>query len=187
MLTISFGIILFYICERLLELVVNVRNRKILQKDHTFRVLNPNESMQMKLFHGFWFVMLLVESSFYGKVLEGNYFIAVAVVLVLAQILRWVSIFTLGKFWSVDVYEMEGHAVINKGPYSFIKHPNYLAVAIEFIFVPLLLGCPVTLVVGAVIKYFILKRRIRMEEGALNRGGSEYDEKFVGKKRFLPG
>jgi methyltransferase len=130
--------------------------------------------------------MLIAESQFYGKLLGGIAFYIVAILLVLAQVLRWVSIFTLGKFWSVDVYEMRDHAVINKGPYSFIKHPNYLAVIMEFIFLPLMLGCPVTLVIGGIAKSFILKRRIKMEEDALNMGASRYEEKFAEKKRFMP-
>ena len=79
---------------------------------------------------------------------------------------------------------MKSHAVINSGLYSYIKHPNYLAVIIELLFIPLLLGCPVVMVIGSLGNLLILKRRIAMEEGALTLQG-EYVEKFARKRRFL--
>lgn len=183
MLNLNVGIILFYIFERLIELVVSARNKVLLKKEGELKILNKNESLQMKLFHTSWFLLLIYESSS-EKILSGNIFYIIAAILVVAQIIRWVAIFTLGRYWSVDVYEMKKHAVINSGLYSYIKHPNYLAVIMELFFLPLLLGCPVTLVLGSVVNLFILKRRIAMEEGALINQG-EYEEKFIGKRRFL--
>ena len=183
MLSINIGIILFYIFERLLELVVSTRNKLLLQKEGDLEILNKNESIQMKLFHFCWFLLLIYESS-PEKVLTGNAFFIVAAILIAAQVLRWVAIFTLGRYWSVDVYETKFHAVIDSGVYSYIKHPNYLAVIIELFFLPLLLGCPVVLALGSIVNLFILKRRLAMAEGALTKQG-EYLRKFAGKRRFL--
>ena len=183
MLSLNIGIILFYIFERLIELVVSARNKIMLLKEGDLKILNIKESIQMKLFHFSWFLLLLYESS-PEKVISGNLFYIVVIILIAAQTLRWVAIFTLGRYWSVDVYETKSHAVINTGLYSYIKHPNYLAVIIELLFVPLLLGCPVVMVIGTLGNLFILKRRIAMEEGALTQQG-EYIEKFAGKRRFV--
>ena len=183
MLSLNISIILFYILERLLELVVSARNKALLKKDHNLKVLNKNEALQMKIFHTLWFCMLLIEST-PAKVLTGNMFYLTIALLVGAQALRWSAIFTLGKYWSVDVYEMHSHAVINSGPYVYMKHPNYLAVILEFLFLPLLLGCPWTLVIGSLMNLFVLKRRINMEESALLEQRGDYDKKFAGKGRF---
>ena len=183
MLSLNIGIILFYIFERLIELVVSARNKIMLLKEGDLKILNKNESIQMKLFHLSWFALLLIESS-PEKVLSGNLFYIVVTILIAAQGLRWLAIFTLGRYWSVDVYDMKSHAVINSGLYSYIKHPNYLAVIIELLFIPLLLGCPVVMVIGSLGNLLILKRRIAMEEGALTLQG-EYVEKFARKRRFL--
>ena len=115
----------------------------------------------MKFFHLSWFVLLLIESS-PEKVLSGNLFYIVVTILIAAQGLRWLAIFTLGRYWSVDVYDMKSHAVINSGLYSYIKHPNYLAVIIELIFLSLLLGCPAVMATRTIVNIFILKRRIRI-------------------------
>ena len=183
MLTLNVGIIFFYILERLLELVVSARNKVLLRREGDLKILNKSESLEMKLFHSCWFLLLFFESS-PEKLLTGNVFYIIVAILIAAQALRWIAIFTLGRCWSVDVYQMKTHAVINKGLYSYIKHPNYLAVILELFFLPLLLGCPGTMLVGTVVNLFVLKRRIAMEEGALTEQG-EYEKKFVGKRRFL--
>ncbi len=183
MLSLNIGIIFFYVFERLLELVVSARNKKLLQKEGELKILNKKESFQMKTFHFCWFLLLLFESS-PDKVLSGNAFVTVVIILVCAQILRWIAIFTLGRYWSVDVYETNSHVIIDSGLYSYIKHPNYLAVIIELIFLPLLLGCPAVMAIGTVVNLFILKRRIALEEGALTKQG-DYAIKFAGKRKFL--
>jgi methyltransferase len=183
MLTLNVIIIIFYVIERLIELIVSLRNKILLKKESELKVLNKKESFQMKLFHACWFLLLIYEST-PKKILTGESFYLVAIILIAAQILRWIAIYTLGRYWSVDVYEMKTHVVINSGPYAYLKHPNYLVVIIEFFFLPLLLGCPVTLVIGSVVNAFILKRRIALEEKALILQG-EYEKKFIGKRRFI--
>lgn len=191
MLKLNFIIIGIYAIERLLELVVNYRNKKILMT--TFgkvELMNKNESIQMRFFHIIWFLCLLTESIAHGQLYNGIFFYFIIFVLVLAQILRWTCIFTLGNYWSVDVYKMESHPIITKGPYAYIKHPNYLALVTEFFFLPFLLGSPITLIVGSILNFFMLKRRIGMEEKALqeqSQGKDQtYKEKFKRKGRFIP-
>ncbi len=172
--------------ERLLELLVNAKNKRKLQVDNKVEVFDRSESAQMKIFHACWFIFLLIESTVWGKLYNGIFIWVILSVLLLAQILRWSAIFTLGKYWSIDVYQMKEHAVFNEGPYAFIKHPNYLAVITEFFFLPALLGCPVTLVLGSIGNLLMLNRRIKMEEQALEDQSSGYEEKFKGKRRFVP-
>ncbi|MBC7714175.1 MAG: hypothetical protein H7177_12600 [Rhizobacter sp.] len=185
MLNLSITIISFYILERLLELVVSTSNKRILKKDMELKILNPVESRQMKIFHGLWFCLLFLEAYMWGHLREGFILYIIILILVLAQILRWSAIFTLGKYWSVDVYEMKEHMIINKGPYVYLKHPNYLAVILEFFFLPLLLGCPVILILGSLGNALILRRRINMEERALNQQSNDYGKKFMGKHAFI--
>ncbi len=183
MLKLHFVIIFFYIFERLFELLVNVRNKRKLQIDYQVAVLDKRESAQMKIFHISWFIVLIIESIVAGKLYEGIFLWPIVFILMLAQMLRWWAVITLGKYWSVDVYEMKEHAVISYGPYAFIKHPNYLAVITEFFFLPALLGCPLTLVCGSIGNLLMLKRRIKMEERALADQSSGYEKKFKGKSR----
>lgn len=164
---ISFAFIGIFIFERLLELSVNKINNAFMVNTYLAKIKYPKESMQMRLFHSFWFFALIIETSISGALLQGTSFFVVVLILILAQSLRWYSIYSLGPYWSVDIYEVKNHPIIESGPYKFLRHPNYLAVIIEFLFLPLLLGCFKTLIAGIIINAFILKRRIRLEEQSL--------------------
>lgn len=164
---ISYAFLFFYLGERAIELLVNKLNYQYLLSKYQVVKRYPLESMQMKLFHSCWFLSLFFEMNLHGNLLSGLAFAFSALFLVAAQLLRWWAILSLGHYWSVDIYEMKKHPVITRGPYRFIKHPNYLAVMAEFVFLPLLLGCPYTLIAGIIINTLILQRRINLEEKAL--------------------
>jgi methyltransferase len=164
---ISYALLFFYLGERVIELLVNKLNYQYLLSKYQVVKRFPLESMQMKLFHFCWFLSLLFEMNLHGKLLSGLAFLFSALILALSQLLRWWAILSLGHYWSVDIYEMKNHPVITRGPYRFFKHPNYLAVMAEFVFLPLLLGCPYTLMAGTIINTLVLYRRINLEEKAL--------------------
>src|SRR5207245_1954463 len=58
---------------------------------------------------------------------------ACAATAVCAQILRWWAIRSLGWRWNVRVIVVPGEPPVRKGPYRFLRHPNYLAVAVEML------------------------------------------------------
>jgi methyltransferase len=175
---ISYAIIIFYLGERGIELLVNKMNYRYLIAKYNVVKKFPLESMQMKLFHFCWFLTLFFEMNLHGKLLRGFSFGITAFILILAQLLRWTSILSLGNFWSIDIYEMNEHPVITNGPYSFLRHPIYITLMIEFFFLPLLLGCPYTLVAGCIGNTIILHRRIRLEEEALAEQSGSYRHDF---------
>lgn len=176
---IIYAVFVFFLGERGIELLVNKMNYKYLISKYKIVKRYPLESLQMKLFHFCWFLALFFEMNLHGKLLHGFAFGITAFILILAQLLRWSAILSLGFFWSVDIYEMKEHPIISSGPYSFLKHPNYLAVMTEFVFLPLLLGCPYTLVVGCIGNTLILHRRIQLEEEALSeQSGRAYHDIF---------
>ena len=59
---------------------------------------------------------------------------AVGAVLALAGlVLRWYSIFYLGRFFTVNVAIASDHHVIDTGPYRYIRHPSYTGALMAFI------------------------------------------------------
>jgi len=102
----------------------------------------------------------------------------------LAQSLRYWAISSLGDKWNTRVIVTPGAAPITTGPYRFIKHPNYVAVVIELVAVPLVYGSWITAVVFSIGNAALLAVRIRAEEKAL---GQRWQEAFAGKGRFIPG
>lgn len=90
-------------------------------------------------------------------------------VLVLAsQGLRWWCIRTLGPQWNTRVIVVPGLSLVHRGPYRWIPHPNYVAVAIEGLALPLVHSAWITAVGFTVLNaWLLLGFRIPAEERAL--------------------
>jgi methyltransferase len=56
---------------------------------------------------------------------------------------------------------------VRRGPYRFLRHPNYLAVVVELIAAPLLFGAWRTAIAISALDLVALAIRIRAEEAAL--------------------
>jgi methyltransferase len=92
-----------------------------------------------------------------------------ALVLTLAsQALRWWCIGTLGPRWNTRVIVVPGLPLVASGPYRWIRHPNYVAVVVEGIALPLVHTAWVTALAFTVLNAVLLLRfRIPAEERAL--------------------
>ena len=86
---------------------------------------------------------------------------------VAAQALRWWCITTLGPQWNTRVIVVPGAALVERGPYRYLKHPNYVAVVLEFIAIPMMFGAWRTAIATSVANLVLLTIRIRAEERAL--------------------
>jgi methyltransferase len=102
----------------------------------------------------------------------------------LAQALRYFAIATLGDRWNVRVLVEPDAAPVVAGPYRWVRHPNYVAVAVEMLCVPLLHGAWLLAIVFSLGNAALLRVRIRSEEAAL---GPSYARAFAGTPRFIPG
>jgi len=86
-----------------------------------------------------------------------------------AQGLRWWCIATLGRRWNTRVIVIPGLALIAKGPYRWLRHPNYVAVAIEGLALPLVHSAWMTAVGFTVLNaVLLLGFRIPAEGRALD-------------------
>jgi methyltransferase len=101
----------------------------------------------------------------------------------LAQALRWWVIATLRGRWSTQVLVLPGEAPVRSGPYRWLRHPNYLAVAVEVAALPLAAGAWRTAVAGTLGNALLLAVRIRAEERALGAG---WRQAFEGHPRLVP-
>ncbi len=90
----------------------------------------------------------------------------VAVVLA-AQGLRWWCITTLGHRWNTLIVVVPGLPLVDRGPYRWLRHPNYVAVVVEGIALPMVHTAWITAVTFTVLNAVLLRVRIREEERAL--------------------
>ena len=90
-------------------------------------------------------------------------------VVVFAQALRWWCITILGPRWNTRIIVLPGLPLVERGPYRWLRHPNYVAVVLEGIALPLVHSGWVTAVVFTVVNAGLLAVRIPSENAALAR------------------
>jgi methyltransferase len=84
-----------------------------------------------------------------------------------AQGIRWWAIATLGVHWNTRVIVLPGARRIAGGPYRWFRHPNYVAVVLEGIALPLVHSAWITALVFTALNAWLLTIRIRTEDAAL--------------------
>jgi methyltransferase len=84
-----------------------------------------------------------------------------------AQALRIAAIRALGPYWNVRIWVVQGMERVRRGPYRWLAHPNYLAVAIELLAGPLLFGAWRTALLVSAANLALLRVRLRAEDAAL--------------------
>jgi len=95
------------------------------------------------------------------------------VALVLAsQALRWWCIGTLGRRWNTRIVVIPGLPLVDRGPYRWFRHPNYVAVVVEGIALPMVHTAWITAVVFTVLNAWLLRVRITAENAALTLAAS---------------
>lgn len=86
----------------------------------------------------------------------------------LCQGLRWWCIRTLGPQWNTRVIVVPGGGRVAGGPYRFFSHPNYVAVVMEGIALPLVHTAWLTALGFTILNALLLRVRIRCENKALH-------------------
>ena len=94
------------------------------------------------------------------------------VLLALTMALRYWVIATLGERWNTRVICEPGVAPIRRGPFRFLCHPNYLAVVLELLALPLIHTAWLTAMSFGLANAALLRVRIPVEEAALQRGAA---------------
>ncbi len=90
-----------------------------------------------------------------------------AVLYVLSEAMRGWCIYTLGARWNVRVVVVEGAERVRGGPYALLRHPNYVAVVVGLVTLPLALGLHYVAGIVLPLKLSALWVRIRREDQAL--------------------
>jgi len=88
-------------------------------------------------------------------------------VVALTMLLRYWVIVTLGRQWNTRVLLVPGESLAVSGPYRYLAHPNYLAVVVEIIALPMIHSAWLTAIVFSAANAVLLSRRIMVENRAL--------------------
>ena len=103
--------------------------------------------------------------------------------LVLAASLRYWTLRTLGARWNVRIVKPD--RVVTRGPYAWLRHPNYLVVIVELLALPLVHSAYLTAALLTVANAVVLGFRIPAEERVLFEVPG-YAEAMAHKPRLFP-
>ena len=154
-------LILLVAVERVAELVVSRRNLEW-SKAHGGREFGAGHYPVMVALHTGLLVGAVAEARIRKRWIWPAFW-----VVVVAQLLRWWCITTLGKQWNTRVVVVPGAPRVTGGPYGVVPHPNYVAVVLEGAALPLAGGAWVTAALFTVANALLLRTRIRVEDEAL--------------------
>lgn len=153
--------------ERIVELVLSNRNaRRMVARGGVER--SASHYPVMVAIHTALLLGCLLESRIAPRPFVADVVWPMVAAAVLAQALRWWAIGTLGPRWSTRVVVIPGESRIARGPYRLVPHPNYLAVVLEGVALPLACSAWVTAGLFTITNAALLAVRIRAEEGALD-------------------
>jgi methyltransferase len=78
----------------------------------------------------------------------------------------WV-IASLGPYWTTRIITLEGAPLAQRGPYRFVRHPNYWVVVGEIAVLPLAFGDWAVALIWSILNAALLRHRIALEEATL--------------------
>jgi methyltransferase len=170
---------------RLAEMRVSRARQRALAARGATRAAEPAFAL-MVLFHAGVLAASALEVVLLGRPFVPAIAVPALVLLAGANALRWWVIATLGPHWNVQVVRSTPElGVVTGGPYRFVRHPNYVAVFVELLALPLVHGAWLTALAGAALHAAVLRRRIALEESVLMADES-YRRAMGGKPRFIP-
>ncbi len=152
--------------ERLAELVVSKRNAAWSFQRGGVET-GQRHYLVMVVLHTGLLVGALLEVWLRRPEFEPVLGLAMLVLVIASQALRWWCITTLGPRWNTRVIVVPGLPLVTGGPYRLTSHPNYVAVVVEGLALPLVHSAWITAVVFTVANAVLLSVRLRVENQAL--------------------
>jgi len=168
-------VISIVILQRLIELFIARRNEKWMLDQGAFEAGADHYPIMVTM-HVTFFVSFLLEVVVLGRTLSSIWMVLLCIFL-LTQAARIWCLRSLGKFWNTKIIILSGADVVRRGPYRWVRHPNYLIVTIELLVLPLLFGAYFTAILFSLLNVWMLSVRIPAEEKALKEA-TNYRETF---------
>src|SRR5699024_7945718 len=157
-------ILAILIVQRLGELWIAKRNEKHLKGLGAIEVGEKHHKWFV-IVHVAFFIAIIMETTVAGHVATtlNPYLLTLFIV---AQIARIWCMTSLGVFWNTKIIVLPNQPLIQKGPYKYIKHPNYIIVGLELCIIPLLFGAYMTALIFPLIHIVLLGIRLPLENNA---------------------
>ena len=83
------------------------------------------------------------------------------------QVARVWVLLSLGQHWTTRVITVPGAPLVSRGPYRYLRHPNYAIVTAEIAVLPLIFSAWEIAIIYSLLNLALLRHRIRIENEAL--------------------
>jgi methyltransferase len=147
--------------ERLAELIHAARNTRALRARGAVELGERHYALIVAL-HASWLVAVFAFAP--KDVPPVGAWIAAFLVLQAARV--WVLL-TLGRYWTTRIITLPGAPLVTRGPYRFVRHPNYAVVIGEIAVLPLAFHEPLVALIFTVLNLALLAWRVHVENQAL--------------------
>jgi protein-S-isoprenylcysteine O-methyltransferase Ste14 len=108
-------------------------------------------------------------------------------ILVLGIAFRTWAILALGRFFTFRVSILEGHHVVDDGPYAFVRHPGYTGASVACLGLGIALSSGLSIALLLLLPLVSTLIRIRVEERQLTDAlGDEYRRYAARRARLVP-
>lgn len=148
--------------QRLLELVLSVHNTRKLKVEGGIEIGAGHYPLFI-LLHGSWLLAIFLLTPNTASV--NFWLLALYILLQFARV--WI-IASLGKYWTTRIITVPEAPLLKKGPYRYMRHPNYLIVICEIAVLPLVFGNWQIAVLWSLANALLITWRIHIENAALS-------------------
>jgi methyltransferase len=159
--TVAASVVALVALERLAELWHARRNTRALLEGGGVEVGRGHYPFMVAL-HTAWLlaIPLTVPS-------EADVSVPLLIVFAILQGLRLWVLLSLGRYWTTRVITVPGAPLVRRGPYRFLRHPNYVVVAAEIAVLPLAFHAWAVAAVFSALNAALLAWRISLEDQVL--------------------
>lgn len=162
--------------QRLVELVIARANTRRLLANGGIE-LNARHYPLIVAVHATWLVSLWLHAP------SRTILVLPLALFVLVQALRFWTLASIGRRWTTRILVVPGETLVAKGPYRFLRHPNYTVVALEIALLPAVFGLWWHALIFSILNAVVLAIRIPAEAAALRRYAVRPQPAPVGERR----
>ncbi|MCY7833690.1 isoprenylcysteine carboxyl methyltransferase family protein [Bacillus spizizenii] len=158
-------LIAILIAQRAAEMAVARQNEQKVKKQGAIE-FGESHYPYIIIMHILFFLSLIAEVLLMNKQ-PSSWWIGIAAAILIVQAVRYWALCSLGAYWNTKILVVPSAELVKKGPYKWMKHPNYTVVILEILLIPLLYQAYVTMCLFSIVNAVLLTVRIRTEDKAL--------------------
>jgi len=159
--SIAASVVALVALERLAELWHARRNTRALLEGGGVEVGRAHYPFMVALHVAWLLAILLTVPS------EAGVSVPLLIAFAVLQGLRVWVLLSLGRYWTTRVITVPGAPLVRRGPYRFLRHPNYVVVAAEIAVLPLAFRAWAVAAVFSALNAALLAWRISLEDRVL--------------------